>query len=83
MSRYKLKLLLDIFRLKRWCGAVTGVDAAQYYGRIVHSLDILLSRNEGAQINLLFCKRFSTMEGIYLKISNRHKSVKHIQLDDG
>ena len=47
------RLVLDIFCLKRRCGAVAGVDAAHYYDRIVHSLAILLSRNEGAPINPL------------------------------
>ena len=44
------RLTLDLFRLKRRRGAIAGVDATQCYDRIVHSLVILLSRNEGAPL---------------------------------
>ena len=47
------RLTLDIFRLKRRNGAIAGVDATQCYDRIVHSLAILLARNEGAPLNPL------------------------------
>ena len=57
------RLVLDIFRLKRRCGVVAGVDAAQCYDRIVHSLAILILRNEGAQINPLLCM-FGAIQGM-------------------
>ena len=57
------RLVLDTFRLKRRCGVVAGVDAAQCYDRIVHSLAILLSRNEGAPINPLLCM-FGAIQGM-------------------
>ena len=47
------RLSLDNFKLKRKNGAIAGVDATQCYDRIVHSLAILLARNEGAPINPL------------------------------
>ena len=57
------RLVLDLFRLKRRNGAVTGVDATQCYDRTVHSLAILLSRNEGAPINPLICM-FGAIQGM-------------------
>ena len=41
------RLTLELFRAKRRNGAIAGVDATQCYDRIVHSLAILLARNEG------------------------------------
>ena len=57
------RLVLDLFRIKRRNGAVAGVDATQCYDRIVHSLAILLSRNEGAPINPLLCM-FGAIQGM-------------------
>ena len=36
------RLVIDILEQKRRCGAISGVDATQYYDRIVHSLSVLL-----------------------------------------
>ena len=57
------RLVLDLFRIKRRNGAVAGVDATQCYDSIVHSLAILLSRNEGAPINPLLCM-FGAIQGM-------------------
>ena len=35
------RLVIDIFKQKRKCGTIAGVDAAQSYDRIVHFLAIL------------------------------------------
>ena len=48
------RLTLEILKQKRRNGAIAGVDAAQCYDRIVHSLAILLCRNEGAPLSSLF-----------------------------
>ena len=45
------RLVIDIFKQKRRCGAIAGVDAAQCYDRIVHSLSILLCQKEGAPLS--------------------------------
>ena len=47
------RLVIDLFKQKRRCGAITGVDAAQCYDRIVHSLSILLCQKEGAPMSSL------------------------------
>ena len=47
------RLTLEVLKQKRRNGAIAGVDAAQCYDRIVHSLAILLCRNEGAPISSL------------------------------
>ena len=57
------RLILDLFRVKRRNGAIAGVDATQCYDRIVHSLAILLSRNEGAPLNPLLCM-FGAIQGM-------------------
>ena len=57
------RLVLDLFRVKRRNGAVAGVDATQCYDIIVHSLAILLSRNEGAPLNPLLCM-FRAIQGM-------------------
>lgn len=45
------RLVTDTFRQKRRSGVIAGVDAAQCYDRIVHSLSILLSQKEGAPLS--------------------------------
>ena len=50
INRY---FVIDIFKQKRWSGAINGVDAAQCYDRIVHSLSILLCQCEGAPASSL------------------------------
>ena len=47
------RLVIDIFKQKRRSGAIAGVDAAQCYDRIVHSLSILLCQREGAPASSL------------------------------
>ena len=47
------RLIIDIFKQKRHSGAIAGVDAAQCYDRIVHSLSILLCQREGAPLSSL------------------------------
>ena len=47
------RLTIDIFKQKRRAGTIAGVDAAQCYDRIVHSLSILLCQREGAPISSL------------------------------
>ena len=47
------RLVTDTFRQKRRSGAIAGVDAAQCYDRIVHSLSILLCQKEGAPLSSL------------------------------
>ena len=47
------RLTIDIFKQKRRAGIIAGVDAAQCYDRIVHSLSILLCQREGAPISSL------------------------------
>ena len=47
------RLVIDLFKQKRRCGAIAGVDAAQCYDRIVHSLSILLCQKEGAPMSSL------------------------------
>ena len=47
------RLVIDLFKQKRRCGAIAGVDAAQCYDRIVHSLAILLCQKEGAPMSSL------------------------------
>ena len=47
------RLTLENLKQKRCNGAIAGVDAAQCYDRIVHSLAIILCRNEGAPISSL------------------------------
>ena len=47
------RLMIDIFKQKRRCGAIEGVDAAQCYDRIVHSISILLCQKEGAPLSSL------------------------------
>ena len=47
------RLVIDICNQKRRNGAIAGVDAAQCYDRIVHSLYILLCQKEGAPISTL------------------------------
>ena len=44
------KLVEDIMRQMRLPGAITGVDAASYYDIIVHSIVILIARNEGLSL---------------------------------
>ena len=47
------RLVTDTFRQKRRSGAISGVDAAQCYDRIVHSLSILLCQKEGVPLSSL------------------------------
>ena len=47
------RLVIDICNQKRRTGAIAGVDAAQCYDRIVHSLSILLYQKQGATISNL------------------------------
>ena len=47
------RLTIDIFKQKRRTGTIAGVDAAQCYDRIVHSLAILLCQREGAPLSSL------------------------------
>ena len=47
------RLVTDTFRQKRRSGAIAGVDAAQCYDRIVHSLSILLCQKEGVPLSSL------------------------------
>ena len=44
------RLIIDIFRQKRRSGAIAGVDAAQCYDRIIHSLSIILCQKEGVPL---------------------------------
>ena len=44
------RLVIDNFKLLRRSGAIAGVDAAQCYDRIVHSMSSLLCQKEGMQI---------------------------------
>lgn len=44
------RLVIDNIKLKRRGGAIAGVDAAQCYDRIVHSLAILICQREGSPI---------------------------------
>ena len=45
------RLTFDAMRGLRRCGALAGVDAAQCYDRIVHSLSSLLCQNEGTPLS--------------------------------
>ena len=47
------RLMIDISKQKRRAITIAGVDAAQCYDRIVHSLSILLCQREGAPISSL------------------------------
>ena len=47
------RLVIENMKQKRRNGIIAGVDAAQCYDRIVHSLAILLCRNEGAPMSTL------------------------------
>ena len=47
------RLVIDIFKQKRRCGAISGVDVAQCYDRIVHFLSIFSCQKEGAPISTL------------------------------
>ena len=47
------RLVIGIFKQKLRSGAIAGVDAAQCYDRIVHSLSILLCQREGAPASSL------------------------------
>ena len=47
------RLVIDHFKQKHRCGAITGVDVAQCYDRIVHSLSILLCQKEGDPMSSL------------------------------
>ena len=44
------RITLDVMKVKRRCGAIAGVDAAQCYDRIVHSVASMLCQKEGIQI---------------------------------
>ena len=44
-------LLIDIFKQKRRCGAISGVDISQCYDRIVHYLSILIFQKEGVPLS--------------------------------
>ena len=44
------RLVIDIFKQNRRCGAIAGVDTAQCYDIIVHSLSTLLCQKEGAPL---------------------------------
>ena len=57
------RLVTDTFRQKRRSGAILGVDAAQYYDRIVHSLSILLCQKEGVPLSSLVMM-FSTIQSM-------------------
>ena len=47
------RLVIDISKQKRRASTIAGVDAAQCYDRIVHSLSILLCQREGAPFSSL------------------------------
>ena len=47
------RLVIDIFKQKRRCGAIAGVDAAQCYDRIVHYLSILLCQKKAHLYHLV------------------------------
>ena len=47
------RLVIDHFKQKHRCGAITEVDVAQCYDRIVHSLSILLCQKEGDPMSSL------------------------------
>ena len=44
------KITSDIMRQSRRPGAISGVDAASCYDRIVHSIVILIARQEGLSL---------------------------------
>ena len=47
------RLIMDTFRQKCHSGAIVGVDTAQCYDSVVHSLSILLCQKEGAPLSSL------------------------------
>ena len=59
-----LRLSFENMRALRRCGALAGVDAAQCYDRIVHSLSSLLFQNEGSLLStvLLMFGAIQSME---------------------
>ena len=57
------RMIIDNIKLKRKGGAIAGVDAAQCYDRIVHSLAILLCQREGSPIEPLIMM-FGTIQSM-------------------
>ena len=47
------RVVLENIKVLRRCGAIAGVDAAQCYDCIVHSLSSLVCQNEGSPISSL------------------------------
>ena len=45
-----IRLVIEVFKQKRSCGAIAGVDASQCYNMVVRSLSILLCKKEGAPL---------------------------------
>ena len=63
------RFVIDIFKQKRRSGAIAGVDAAQCYDRIVHSLSMLVSQREGAPLSSLMMM-FGVIQSMFFYYQN-------------
>ena len=59
------RVVLEKIKVLQHCGTIAGVDAAQCYDRIVHSLSSLVCQNEGSPISFLIVMYGTVQSMVY------------------